>query len=252
MKRDTHVSLFDPDLDAFMKKSDFLRNLFGLGCIFFSTAGLAGNASNSVHQLTQVACRYEMKVTPNANSKATSNNAWFFWRTPNMVQTLDADGDHGEIWQQTANGSIQYRKLYHADKTAVEYMPADMPANNMSFDWAKLSSILSQQELNALKPIKKTHFLGFRAELRKGKIDGQVIEVLWLSDENLPASIIRKDKTGRLELRLVEFEPLSASHRKPVDVREIDNYRHIDAADFGDMENDPFVKKVLATDGHHH
>ena len=131
-------------------------------------------------------------------------------------------------------------------------MPADMPTNNMSFDWVKLSSMLSQQELDALKPVKKTHFLGFRAELRKGKIDGQTLEVQWLPDDNLPASVIRKDKTGRVELRLVEFEPLPATHRKPVDVKEIANYRHIDAADFGDMENDPFVKKVMAADGHHH
>jgi hypothetical protein len=247
-----HVSLFDPDLNTFMKISDFLKIIFALSCIFFSAACLAGSASNNDHQLTQVACRYEMKVTSNADSKATLNNAWFFWRTPSMVQTLDADGEYGEIWERTVNGSIQYRKLYHADKTAVEYMPADMPANNMSFDWAKLSGMLSQQELDVLKPVKKTRFLGFRAELRKGKIKGQAIEVLWLSDENLPASIIKKDKTGRVELRLVEFEPLSATHRKPVDVKAMANYRHIDAADFGDMENDPFVKKVMAADGHHH
>ena len=122
-----------------------------------------------------------------------------------MIQTQDADGDHGEIWERTANGSIQYRKLYHADKTAVEYMPADMPTNNMNFDWSQTSSMLSQQELDALKPVKKTQFLGRNAELRKGKTKGQTIEVLWLSDENLPAKIIRKDKTGRVELRLVEI-----------------------------------------------
>jgi hypothetical protein len=169
-----------------------------------------------------------------------------------MVQTRDAEGDHGEIWEQTANGSIQYRKLYHADKTAVEYMPADIPTNNMSFDWVKLSSMLNQQDLDTLKSIKKTNFLGFSAELRKGEKNGQTIEVLWLPDENLPASIIRKNKSGRVELQLVEIEPLSATHRKPVSIQDIANYRHIDAADFGDMENDPFVKKVMATQGHQH
>jgi hypothetical protein len=94
--------------------------------------------------------------------------------------------------------------------------------------------------------------LDHSAELRKGKIDGQTIEVLWLPDESLPARIVRKDKTGSVELRLVEITPLSAAHRKLVDVEEIANYRHIDAADFGDMENDPFVKKLMAVEGHHH
>jgi hypothetical protein len=235
-----------------MKISHFLKLFFGVVLFFFSIFGLADNVSKINQQPTEVACRYEMKVIPHAKSKAPSNTAWFFWRKPGMIQTQDADGNHGEIWERTANGSIQYRKLYPADKTAIEYMPADMPANNMSFDWVKLSSMLSQQELDALTLIKNTHFLGFRAELRKGKTDGQTIEVLWLPDENLPASIIRKDKTGSIELRLVEFEPLSASHRKPLDIAEIANYRHIDAADFGDMENDPFVKKLMAAEGHHH
>ena len=235
-----------------MKISDFLKIVFGLGFFCFSPSGLADSASNSDQQLPEVACRYEMKVISHTQSKAQSNIAWFFWRRAGMIQTQDVDGDYGELWERTANGSIQYRKLYHADKTAVEYMPADMPANNISFDWIKLSSMLTQQELDALKPVKKTQVLGRGAELRKGKTDGRTIEVLWLPAENLPASIIRKDKTGSVELRLVEIEPLSTAHRQPVDIEEIANYRHIDAADFGDMENDPFVKKVMAANGHHH
>jgi hypothetical protein len=169
-----------------------------------------------------------------------------------MIQTLDADGDHGEIWQRTANNSIQYRKLYHADKTAVEYMPADMPTNNMNFDWLKLSSMLNQQELDALKPIKQLKVLGHNAELRKGKINDKTIEVIWLLDENLPARIIRKDKTGSIELNLVEITPLSAAKKKPITIEDIANYRQIDAVDFGDMENDPFVKKIMQQEGHHH
>lgn len=235
-----------------MKISDLLKIVIGLGFFCFSISCLADSASNNDQQLTEVACRYEMKVIPHTKSKAPSNTAWFFWRKHNMIQTQDADGDHGELWERSANGSIQYRKLYHADKTAIEYMPADMPTNNMNFDWFKLSSMLSQQELEGLKPVKKTHVLGHSAELRKGKIGGQTIEVLWLPDENLPASIIRKDKTGSVELRLVKITPLSAAHRKPVNVEEIANYRHIDAADFGDMENDPFVKKLVTAEGHHH
>lgn len=169
-----------------------------------------------------------------------------------MIQTQDASGDYGELWEQTANGSIQYRKLYPGDKTAVEYMPADNPANNMSFDWFKLSAMLSQQELASLKPVKKIQVLDHSAELRKGKTNAQSIEVLWLPDENLPAKIVRKDNTDTVELRLVEITKLSAANRKPVDVEEINNYRQIDAADFGDMENDPFVKKLMAAQGHHH
>ncbi|EGW19982.1 hypothetical protein [Methylobacter tundripaludum] len=236
-----------------MKISDYLKVVFCVGICCFSISGLADSVSNGNQHLTEIACRYETKVTPQGKTKTSSNNnAWFFWRKSNMIQTRDADGDHGEIWERLTDGGIQYRKLYHADKTAVEYMPADMTTNNMSFDWFKLSSMLSQQELEDLKLIKKTKILGRRAELRKGKKDGQTIEVLWLVNEELPASIIRKDQSGSVELRLVEISTLSNAPWKPVDTEEIANYRHIDAVDFGDMENDPFVKKVMAAEGHHH
>ncbi|MGZ4968289.1 MAG: hypothetical protein ACXV8O_06980 [Methylobacter sp.] len=235
-----------------MKIPDLLKIIIGLGFLLLSAAGLADSASQSDQLPMEIACRYQMKVTPHAKTKASLNKVWFFWRKPDMIQTQDADGNYGEIWERTVTGSIQYRKLYHADKTAVEYMFTDMPVNNMSFDWVKLSSMLSQQELDQLKPVKKMRVLDRSAELRKSKIGGQAVEVLWLPNEGVPARIIRKDKTGSMELRLVEISDLSAARRKPVTVEQISNYRHIDAADFGDMENDPFVKKVLAAEAHHH
>jgi hypothetical protein len=237
-----------------MKTSDFLKIVMAVGFITFSLPVFADTVSDSDQPLSEVACRYEMKVTSfsTPKPKAPFTTAWFFWRKPNIIQTQDADGDHGEIWERTANGSIQYRKLYHIDKTAVEYMPTDMPANNMKFDWFKLSGMLSKEELNTLKLIKIKSVLGRNAELRKGNINGQALEVLWLPNENLPASIIRKDKKSRMELRLIDITPLSASAKKPVALEEISDYRHIDAADFGDMENDPFVKKLMSAEGHHH
>ena len=229
-----------------MNLSSLVKAVFALGLCCASACADSANSSDPI------ACRYEMKVRSTSNSKAlTQQRAWFFWRLPDMIQTQDADSDHGEIWERTRHGSIQYRKLYHADKTAVEYMPADMPINQMNFDWFKLSSMLSHKELDALKWVKKVQVLGRNAELRKGKANGQSIEVLWLPDEKLPARIIRKDKSTRAELRLVEISPLSQARRQPIDSEDIANYRHIDAADFGDMENDPFVKKLIAAEGHH-
>ncbi len=251
MKRDTCIPfLILSRFKRTMKLLDVLKIVLAFSLLYFSTASFADSASNQ--QATEVACHYVTKVTPHGKAATPSSNDWFFWRNPNMIQTQDADGDHGELWQRTANDSIQYRKLYHTDKTAVEYMPADMPTNNMNFDWLKLSSMLNQQELDALKPIKKTNVLGRNAELRKGKIDDKTIEVIWLLDENLPASIIRKDNTGSVELRLVDITPLSTAHKKPVAIEDIANYRQIDAVDFGDMENDPFVKKIMQQEGHHH
>ncbi len=234
-----------------MNKLNFLKIVIGMSFLSFSPISFAENISNEP-VLPAVACRYEMKVTPHNKSKATSKSAWYFWRNPNMVQTLDADGDYGEIWEKTVTGNVYYRKLYHGDKTAVEYMPADNPTNNLTFDWGKLASMLSPKELDSLSLVKKTKVLGHEATLRQGKIGNQAVTVQWLVVENLPASIIRKRNDSTLELRLIDLGSLEKAVRKPIDVAEIANYRHIDAVDFGDMENDPFVKKVMAATGHHH
>jgi len=231
-----------------MKRPDLFKIILSLGFFSFSTAALTDNNNQ---QLTDVACRYETIITPDDKSTAPSTTTWFFWRKPDMIQTQDESGRYGEIWEKTATGNIQYRKLYPADKTAVEYMPADSQTHNLDFDWNKLSSMLSQQELDALKYVENKPVLGRSAELRTGKIKDQSLEVLWLPTEHLPALIIRKDKTGTVELQLVEITPLSAARQKPIDSETIANYRQIDAADFGDMENDPFVKKLMSVEGHH-
>jgi hypothetical protein len=221
-------------------------------CLAIAGSSFASPADTKNDQpLSELACRYEMHFVPEDKALTATNKAWFFWRTANTVQTQDADGGHGEIWQRSPTGNIQYRKLYHSDKTAVEYMPADNASNNIDFNWFKLTSMLSQQELASLKPVKKSEIMGRWTELRTGNIDGQSVEVQWLVNEKLPASIIRKDDKRTVELRLVEITPLSAAQRKPVSVEDIGNYRQIDAVDFGDMENDPFVKKVMAVEGHH-
>jgi hypothetical protein len=230
-----------------MKRPDLFKLIISLGFFSFSTAALTDNNQ----QLIDVACRYETTITPDDKSTAPTTTIWFFWRKPDMIQTQDESGRYGEIWEKTAIGNIQYRKLYPADKTAVEYMPADSTTHNLDFDWNKLASMLNQQELNALKRIENKQVLGRNAESRTGKIKDQSLEVLWLPTEQLPASIIRKDKTGTVELKLVEITPLSAARQKPIDSKTIANYRQIDAADFGDMENDPFVKKLMSVEGHH-
>jgi len=232
-----------------MKITNFFKLLFSLVIFGFSVPSYSDNDNQ---QSTEVACRYETKVTPHNKSKKPSVNAWYFWRSSHMIQTQDTNGDRGEIWLRTNNDSVQYRKLYISDKTAVEYMPADMPTNNMDFNWDKLSNMLSQSELDSMKLVKKTHAMNRNAQVYKGKIGAQSIEVTWLMEEKLPASIIKKDKIETIELHLVEIEPLSVATQKPLAIEEISNYRHIDATDFGDMEHDPFVEKIMAENGDHH
>ncbi len=196
--------------------------------------------------LPEVACHYILKITDlgSGKSRQTRQEDWYFWRQSGMVQTANAKGDFGEIWQLTKTGHIYYQKLYYTDKTAVEYMPADNEVNHLNFDWLKLANMLSTNELQQLKTVKKLHVLNREAEIRVSKSPDQQLRVEWLVKEQLPAKIVKQDKYRKIELRLVEITAYSQARFKPVDDNVIADYRHIDAADFGDMENDAFVNKV--------
>ena len=235
-----------------MKKSCFSKILMAVCLSSISIGCLAAGLAN--REWPDVACRYEMKVTAYHNGKAgpIQRHDWYFWRNANMVQTRSADGRYGEIWELTATGSVYYQKLYHDDATAVEFMPADILVNQLNLDWFKLANMLGQQELEGLKVIKKTKVLGREAQIRTSLSGTRRLEVTWLTAEQIPASIIKKNHAQRLELKLVEISSITQALAKPVDAKVIAGYRHIEAADFGDMENDAFVKKLLAAEAHAH
>lgn len=231
--------------------SVILKVFFSLSALLAATQCIA-DSQPSLAMLPEVACHYQMQASAAHKGDKPQTTAWYFWRSHDVIQTQDADGDYGEMWQLTPKNVVMYRKLYHGDKTAVEYMPADTTTNNMTFDWSKLAGMLSPAELDALPAVKQLKVLGREAELRKGKVDGQTLEVLWLVNEKLPAKIVRKDSHRQLELKLIEIKALQEASWQPVGSEIIADYRHIDAADFGDMENDAFVKKVMSAEGHHH
>lgn len=221
------------------------------GMLHFSSIYAATDA-NGTTSLPAVAGRFESITITLDKSMAPAKHAWYFWRNDNMLQTQDSDGDFGEIWQKTVTNDIEYRKLYHADKTAVEYAPADNPTNHIDFDWQTLAQMLSPKELAALTSVKKIKVLGKDAELRKGTINGQTLTVKWLINDHLPASIIRKDAKKMVTIKLLAIEPLASAHKQPFSLDALKDYRHIEAIDFGDMESDPFVKKIMTVEGHSH
>ncbi|NJD06113.1 MAG: hypothetical protein FIA97_06400 [Methylococcaceae bacterium] len=209
-------------------------------------------AADDAAALPEVACRYEMRVLGTAHGRVNASRSWYFWRTGSTVQTRDDDGDHGEIWERTDKNVIAYRKLYHQDRTAVEYAPADRAIHGLDFDWQRLASMLAPKDLEALKVSQRKTINGEPAELRKGVIGGQELEVTWLTQTRLPASI-KKTVQGEIHLlELQELRPIELAPWHPTPIETIDAYRQIDATDLGDMENDPFVKKVLHENGHHH
>jgi hypothetical protein len=75
--------------------------------------------------------------------------------------------------------------------------------------------------------------------------------VQWLEAEQLPAQLTSKN--ARME-RSITLHKLVVGHAELASETETKRYRRIDAADLGDLEHDPFVKRYgsLLQSPHHH
>lgn len=204
----------------------------------------------STASATALTARFETRVTPihthdkGEHAVKASQSEWYFIRSANAVETRDLQGSRSEYWLLGSNGKVYYKKLYHAQKKSVEIFPGDQDMMG-HFQWDKVSTMLNQQDLAALKKVGTTRMMGEPAEIRTGVINGAKVQLTWLTESQLPAKLIRRypDKVVSLTM-----SNRYSAEKSPVQITSTDtiqSYDVIDMADFGDMEDDPFIRSVM-------
>jgi hypothetical protein len=112
--------------------------------------------------------------------------------------------------------------------------------------------VISPQLLTELKRGASQTLFGQKAVRYTGKIGSQSIDLWWLERAQLPARLQMIRPGQRMILALRELhDQAPAAWPRATDER-IAEYGLIDAADFGDMESDPFVARLLRQEGHSH
>lgn len=205
-------------------------------------------ASTSVMEnsaLMPLAARFDLKV----NKIQTD---WYLWREADSIETANPVTGQNSIWQRSGNNDYNYRRVFHNDKRIVEYVPGEIKTRHAEPDWSKLASVVSPQLLTELKRGGSKVMFGQKAVRYSGTLGGQKIDLWWLDQAKLPALLEMRSAGQHMKLTLKEMHGQSpASWPRADDVR-IADYSQLDAADFGDMESDPFVARVMAQDGHTH
>ena len=158
--------------------------------------GYAANIqTNPNDKFSAVACRYEssraiLASTDDAQSPATRTSS-YLWRESDRVETRDANGESGALWERGIDGTIFFRKLYHQAHKAIEYYPDDLRAAGNSLNWEAIASTFDPKLLgSALKQVGKEIYLDREAERYRGRVDAAVIEVLWLTESS---RILKRD-----------------------------------------------------------
>lgn len=195
--------------------------------------------------LPPLAARYQFQT-------GKRNSDWYLIRDDNRIVIYDAVSGQAKLWEKDARGEIEFSRVFAADRRVVEYAPGEIRARGPVPDWNALASIIGPRDLAALRKTGERKVLGRNATVLSGKTAGGKLQVWWLANERLPAMVQhgQGDKAVRLVLR--ELRPQPASEWNWAAPETLATYARLDAADLGDMEYDPFVRKVLHLDGHSH
>ena len=210
-----------------------------------TVAGL-GLASSPV----PLAARFSVAVTmPPAAGKevrAARRSDWYFYRNDRRVSLVK--GAIEETWHRDSRGSLSFERVFHEDRRSVEYSAGELATLNVQADWAALSTFVDPAELLSLTPVSRS---GRGAEERirlRGRSGKDSVTIDWLPAWQLPAHIVRRGAAGRVtRIDLVAHAALAPA-AWPVPGRDAADYLRMDAADFGDMDYEPVVRKSEALD----
>jgi hypothetical protein len=202
-------------------------------------------ASAQSPDLPALAARYAVR-------SVAKQGDWYLSRSATRIETANTDSGQNEIWEQNAPEQFLLTRIFHADQRIVEYTPGELKTRHAEPDWAQLASIVPPQWLSKLKRSGSKQIFGQTATHYRGRIGAEQFHLWWLEKSQLPASLTRSGPKGRIVLQLKELHAQAPAAWPLISETKIASYGKIDASDFGDMESDPFVARLLQQEGHEH
>jgi hypothetical protein len=152
-----------------------------------------------------------------------------------------------EIWRRDASG-IRLERVMRADRHLIDYSAGELRTLAVALDWRELASLFAAEDLALLgppmparpgQPARSVHY--------RGSIQGEQVDLLWDPVASLPIRLLRSGKSG-----WVEYQRSALHATVPVDWpragSDSTDFQRLDAADFGDMADNPVVRKAQARD----
>jgi hypothetical protein len=173
-------------------------------------------------------------------------HTWYFYREVQRIALLKGSVD--EVWFRDVQQRISFERVFHDDERVVDYSTGELATLHVKVDWTGLSTFVDASELAQLKLMSKQ---GQGRDARwhlRGRVGQDLLTVDWLPALQLPQRLTRQIKGGptvRMELVASAQSPLPTWPELGV---KSAHYLHLDAADFGDMDYDPVVRKSEALD----
>jgi hypothetical protein len=232
-------------------------------CLMVWALATAGHAHDAKHQVTRLAsapwltgiepaplaARYAVTIeraVAGLSRVKPQQHTWYFHREAHRIALLKGSVD--EVWFRDDQQRISFERVFHDDERVVDYSTGELATLNVKVDWAALSTFVDPSELAQLKLVSKQG-KGKDARLQlRGRVGQELLTVDWLPALQLPQSLMRQVKGGAtVRMKLVASAQAPLPTWPELGVKSA-QYLHLDAADFGDMDYDPVVRKSEALD----
>lgn len=193
-----------------------------------------------------VAARFTVSVAPTDGRSATmSTTVLDLWRNADRIETARAG--HGEVWTRDGEG-IHLTRVFHADRHLVHYAAGELKAMEAVPEWRTLASMVDAGTFAATAVQGATSAFGRTVEIRTGRRGADAIVLWWLPELAIPVRFERSGPRGTLLLVMDELREAPDAAWSLVGDEVYRDYAGLDGADLGEMEDDPFVRKLHAMD----
>lgn len=192
-----------------------------------------------------LAARYETVGVDRAG-RVTRKSDWYLVRTASRIETA-GDG-RAEVWERSARGDVSMRRVFRDDRFILEYHPGDLRAMSVEPEWRALGAVLDPNVLPKLTPTGSKRALGRTAHVYRSGTGRDRVEVWWIEELSLPALVKRTGELGAYTMKLVDIRESAPSDWPLASHWRTEEFRVVDAADLGDLEHDPVVKRIMRAD----
>ena len=224
------------------------RAALAAGLLAVVVGGAAAGTSSApsalaAHEQARPDLAAKFRVSLTLAGGHTQRQEWQLTRSASEISWIKGDGVE-EIWRRDRSG-IRLERVLRADRHVIDYPAGELRAMAVTLDWQELGGLFSEAALARLKPSGLAR--QDQPQRWQGVVDGEKIDLQWDPIASLPIRLARSGRNGR-----VLFERTALHQATPAGWPQagagVEDFQRLDAADFGDMADNPVVRKALARD----
>ncbi len=197
--------------------------------------------TSRVSAAPDLAARFRVTWTPRGHPAQAQQ--WQLQRSAAEISWIKGDGRE-DIWRRDVSG-IRLERVLRRDRHRIDYSAGELRTLDVQVDWRALGSLLTDADLARLhrlpdaQPGAWPHY--------HGVLDGEQVDLRWDPAAQLPVQLLRRGKAGQVLYQRLALLATAPAHW-PRAGAGTDDFQRLDAADFGDMDDNPVVRQEEARD----